>query len=188
MKLRKMEKVREGKYLKNYELTYENKQGREKVFELVSYRNLTGPEDLGRRPSGVSIMATCGERLLLLHEFRMGANRYIYNLCAGMLEPGETLQECIARELYEETGLFVRRIRRILPPSYAAVALSDITNQLAFVEVEGEIGDHTSGNEQIEAALYTREQVRALLETEPFSSRAQMAAYMFCMEDERNGI
>ncbi len=184
MKLLRIEKVREGKYLKNYELTYENKQGREKVYEMVSYRSLSGPEDLGRHPSGVSIVATCGGKLLLLHEFRMGANRFIYNLCAGMLEPGETLEACIARELYEETGLSVKRIKKILPPAYAAVALSDITNQLAFVEVEGEIADHTSGNEQIEPGLYTREQVQALLETEPFSSRAQIAAYLFCVEKE----
>ena len=109
----------------------------------------------------------------------MGVNRYIYNLCAGMIEEGESMEECISRELYEETGLSVKRIRTILPPSFAAVAFSDVKTQIAFVEVEGNFEDHTSDNEQIDAKFYSREEVRELLETEEFSSRAQMAAYFF---------
>ena len=143
MKLLKFEKVRDGKYLKNYEITYLNKQGKEKKFEIVSHNELKDAEDLGSRPSGISIVATCEGRLLLLHEFRMGVNRAIYNLCAGMIEPGETIEECIARELWEETGLKVARINKILPASFAAVAISDTTTYIAFVEAEGSFEDHT---------------------------------------------
>lgn len=174
-----MEKVKDGKYLKNYELTYLNKAGREKKYEIVSRSEIDGPEMLGKRVSGVSIVATYDGKFLLLREFRMGVNRYIYNLCAGMLEDGESMEECIARELYEETGLAVRNIRAILPPSFAAVAFSDVKTQIAFVDVEGDFEDHTSDNEQIDAKFYTKEEVRELLETEEFSSRAQMAAYFF---------
>ena len=174
-----MEKVKDGKYLKNYELTYLNKAGREKKYEIVSRSEITGPEALGKRVSGVSIVAYHENRLLLLREFRMGVNRYIYNLCAGMIEEGESMEECISRELYEETGLSVKKIRTILPPSFAAVAFSDVKTQIAFVEVEGNFEDHTSDNEQIDAKFYSKEEVRELLETEEFSSRAQMAAYFF---------
>lgn len=174
-----MEKVKDGKYLKNYELTYLNKAGREKKYEIVSRSEITGPDALGKRVSGVSIVAYHEDKLLLLREFRMGVNRYIYNLCAGMIEEGESMEECITRELYEETGLSVKKIRTILPPSFAAVAFSDVKTQIAFVEVEGNFEDHTSDNEQIDAKFYSREEVRELLETEEFSSRAQMAAYFF---------
>ena len=174
-----MEKVKDGKYLKNYELTYLNKAGREKKYEIVSRSEITGPEALGKRVSGVSIVAYHEDRLLLLREFRMGVNRYIYNLCAGMIEEGESMEECISRELYEETGWSVKKIRTILPPSFAAVAFSDVKTQIAFVEAEGSFEDHTSDNEQIDAKFYSKEEVRELLETEEFSSRAQMAAYFF---------
>ena len=179
MKLIKFEKVKDGKYLKNYEITYLNKIGREKKYEIVSRRELKSADDLGAKPSGVSIVATHGDKLLLLHEFRMGVNRTVYNLCAGMLEPDESIEECILRELYEETGLKVKHITKILPPSFAAVAISDTTTYIAFVEVEGDFEDHTSENEQIDAKFYTKEEVRELLETEEFSSRAQIAAYFF---------
>lgn len=181
MKLLKLQKVRDGKYLKNYELTYLNKAGREKTYEIVSRRELQSASDLGRNSSGVSIVATCGDRLLLLKEFRMGINQNIYNLCAGMLEEGETLENCIERELYEETGLRLKKIKRVLPASYAAVAISDLKTYIVFAEVEGNIGGHTSPNEEIKADLYSRDEVAALLETEEFSSRAQMAAYFFTL-------
>ena len=179
LELKHFEKVKDGKYLKNYEITYSNKSGKDKKYEIVSRRELASAEDLGTAPSGVSIVATRGDKILLLHEFRMGVNRTIYNLCAGMLEDGESIEECIARELYEETGLSLRKIQKILPPSFAAVAISDTTTYIAFAEVEGDFSDHSSENEQIEAAFYSREEVKELLETESFSSRAQMAAYFF---------
>lgn len=182
MELIRFEKVKDGRYLKNYELTYLNKLGREKKYEIVSRRELAGADDLGSSPSGVSIVATNDDRLLLLHEFRMGVNRSVYNLCAGMLEEGEDIETCIARELYEETGLRVRKIKKILPPSFAAVAFSDTTTYIAFVGVEGDFEDNSSENEQIEAGFYTREEVNALIDSgAPFSSRAQMAAYFFTL-------
>ena len=73
----------------------------------------------------------------------------------------------------------MKSIRKILPPSFAAVAISDMTTYIAFVEATGTIADHTSDNEQIAAAFYTRDEVKALLEAESFSSRAQLASYFF---------
>lgn len=179
MQFIRMEKVKDGKYLKNYELTYLNKAGREKKYEIVSRKELKNEEDIGNKVSGLSIAAVKGQKLLLLKEFRMGINKSIFNLCAGMLEDGETIEECIARELYEETGLKVRRIIDILPASYSAVAISDTKTHIVFVEAEGEFEDHSSDNEMIEAGFYTKEEVSELLKTEEFSSRAQIIAYFF---------
>ena len=100
-------------------------------------------------------------------------------LRAGMLEADETIEECIARELYEETGLKVRRIIDILHPSYAAVAISDTTTYIAFIEAEGDIESHASNNEEIDAKFYSKDQLKAMLETESFSSRAQVCAWFF---------
>lgn len=180
MQFIKLEKVRDGKYLKNYELTYLNKAGKEKKYEMVSRRNLETLEDIGSKASGVSIVAFKDNKLLLLKEFRMSINKSIYNLCAGMLEDTESIEECIKRELFEETGLAVKCIQKILPPSYAAVGISDMQTYIAFVEAEGEFSDHTSDNEMIQPGFYTREEVEQLLEQEEFSSRAQIIAYFFC--------
>ena len=179
MKLIDLKKVKDGKYLKNYELTYINKVGKEKKYEMVSRSEIENIEDIGKRSSGVSIVATCKDKLLLLREFRMGVNREVINLVAGMIEEGEAIEDCIRREVYEETGLSVKKIIKVLPSSFAAVAISDTSTNIAFVEVEGEFCDHTSENEQIKPQFYTKEEVKELLKTEKFSSRAQVIAYMF---------
>ena len=179
MKSIRLEKVKDGKYLKNYEITYLNKAGKEKKYEIVSRKELKDVSDIGRAPSGISIVAFHDGKLLLLREFRMSVNRTIFNLCAGMIEEGESIEECIRRELYEETGLSVKKIRTILPPSYAAVGISDTKTYIAIVDAEGEFSDHTSDNEMIQAQFYSKEEVQKLLETEEFSSRSQIIAYFF---------
>lgn len=180
MKLLNLKKVRDGKYLKDYELTYENKAGKKKIYEIVSLKELSEPKDLGTAVTGVSIAAVHEGKLLLLKEFRMAINCEIYGLCAGHLEENESVEECIQRELYEETGLNLKRIIKIFPPSFSTVTISDAKTQIAFVEVEGMIsGEYMSANEQIKAAFYTPQEVLKLIETETFSSRAQMIAYGF---------
>lgn len=179
MQFIRFEKIKDGTYLKNYEITYLNKSGREKKYEIVSRKEIHSIEELGKHVNGVSIAVTRDDKMLLLREFRMGVNCTIYNLVAGLLEENETIEECIARELFEETGLSVKKINKILPPSFAAVAISDTMTQIAFVEADGEFEDHTSENELIEAAFYSKEEIRQMLETEQFSSRAQVIAYFF---------
>ena len=137
-------------------------------------------DELGEKINGVSIVVFYENKLLLLKEFRMAVNRYIYNLCAGMIEQGETVQETVARELHEETGLFVEEIIDILPPSYAAVGFSDILTHIAIVKAKGELSNEfLSENEDIEARFYDVDEVRELLKTEKFSSRAQVMAYFY---------
>jgi NAD+ diphosphatase len=48
-------------------------------------------------------------RILLARSTRIGAR--FYSVLAGFVEPGETLEECVSREIHEEVGLRVTDIR-----------------------------------------------------------------------------
>jgi NAD+ diphosphatase len=62
------------------------------------------------RVSPAIIVAVVRDRqLLLAHATRFPAK--FYSVLAGFVEPGETLEECVRREVFEETGLQVRNIR-----------------------------------------------------------------------------
>ena len=186
MKLLSMNEIDGGRYLHRYELVYENRAGREKHYEIVSRRAITSPEELGRVSSGISMIVTQNGRMLLLKEFRMAINCSVYNLCAGMMNEGESIEDCVKRELFEETGLKVKEIKKILPASYAAVAISDIMTNIVYVEAEGEIsGEYASANEEIQAAFYDADELMTMLETEAFSSRSQLAAYQFCLSQTK---
>ena len=179
MNPKKLTMTREGKYLKSYVLDYESDDGHKKSYEFVSHRRLNSIEDIGNHVSGVSMCVIKDGKLLLLREFRMAVNRFIYGMCAGMWDEGADLTDCMKRELYEETGLKLKRVLHVLPPSFAAVSMSDIKNQIAIVEAEGDTSNNATYNENISAAFYDKDEVRHLIDTEDFSSRAQVLAYFY---------
>jgi NAD+ diphosphatase len=50
-----------------------------------------------------------GKELLLAHNHRHPAG--FYSVLAGFVEPGESLEECVKREIREEVGIEVKNIR-----------------------------------------------------------------------------
>lgn len=177
MFIKGVRKVREGRFLKDYEIDYVNSMGENRVYDIVSHYDINDVSELGTAVAGVSMAATSGDRLLLLHEMRLPAGHRVYNFCAGYIDPGESVEDCIRRELWEETGLRLVQVKQLLRPAFAAVALSDMKNVMAFVEVEGEIEPHAEADEDIVPGLYTRQQVAELVSTQDFSSRAQAVAW-----------
>src|SRR3954468_22276291 len=57
----------------------------------------------------VPVLRQPGEpaRLVLEKEFRVPVGDYVVGFPAGLLEPGEAVEDCVRRELLEETGLEV---------------------------------------------------------------------------------
>lgn len=51
--------------------------------------------------------------ILLIRQYRHAAGGYIWEVPAGVLEPGESPTTCAARELAEETGATAERIERL---------------------------------------------------------------------------
>ena len=68
-----------------------------------------GLDHYPRTDPAVIVAITDGERLLLGRQASWPARRY--STLAGFVEPGETLEQAIAREVMEESGVRVRRSR-----------------------------------------------------------------------------
>ena len=62
-----------------------------------------------RLAPAVMVLIRDGTRLLLARSARFPPN--MYSALAGFVEPGETIEECIAREVLEEVGLQVKSLR-----------------------------------------------------------------------------
>ena len=78
--LNSMIKNRNTRFLKSYTLNYTNTEGNEKLYEMVSNFDYEKPEEIGQNASGVVIVGFRDDELLLLREFRMGVNQFIYNM------------------------------------------------------------------------------------------------------------
>lgn len=78
------------------------------------------------RHNGSAVMMAVDEkgRILLVRQYRLPARRYLWELPAGRLDPGETVLKAARRELEEETGYRARRWRKLVSfwasPGYVA--------------------------------------------------------------------
>ena len=171
-----------GKFISRYDLVYETANGRRKVYEMISRRDqIASPEELNKLdPQAVIIIVYDDEgRILLNHEFRMAPGGWLYNFPAGLIDEGETAQEAAKRELWEETGLNLDEITDIIGRSYSAIGFSDESTLTVIGKASGNFAQSSSDEEEIEAGWYTKEEVRALLKTQPFAARTQAWCYLW---------
>ena len=184
MKFIKIEKKEPGKYINRFDVYYETPDGREKVYEMISRdKELRSFEDLAEKPVAAVVLimhSSDGERVLLNREFRMACGDYVYNFPAGLIEPGEALEEAAARELFEETGLHIDGITDVIGESFSAVGFSNEKNKCIVGTASGVISrDHAEPSEDIEPGWFTKEEVAALLKTERFAARTQAYCYLW---------
>ena len=189
MKLKNFKMTKNGNYLNNYELTYINKAGNDKVYEMVSREKYKNTNDIGKNTAGVIIAAFTDdkeEKILLVKEFRMGVNEYVYAFPAGLTDDGETAEQTAKRELKEETGMEISKITDVLRPAYSCTGITDEKTVIVFCKVKGKIEDCTFDDEDITARLYTKEEVKALLANETFSARTQAICYLWIKDGKIN--
>ncbi len=183
MKLQKIEKKWEGKYITRYDLTYETQDGKEKVYEMISRdSNMDSTDKLhNEKPDAVVMIMhdVTGEKILLNREFRLAVDREVINFPAGLVDPGETPLQSAKRELWEETGLTLTKVKDVIDKSFGATGFSNETNFVVVGVAEGEFAPSTSNVEEIKAAWYTKEQVRKLLRTDYFAARTQAYCYLW---------
>lgn len=185
-----IELVSDG-WIKKYVLTYEMPDGSEYRYESVSRKGLDAyrAQLLGNaagrtpEPDAVCIVPVLpDDSLLLIREFRYPVNASVIAFPAGLVEPGETLADCVDRELREETGYRLRRAfdRDPLMPlpqsGYSSVGMAEENVRVVIAYVEPD-GDAQPGEgEFIEHFTLTRDQVGPFLDTnrELIGTRCQL--------------
>ena len=114
-----------------------------------------GTHHFPRTDPAVIMLVTLGDRALLGHARRF-ADATMYSTLAGFVEPGESLEEAVAREVFEEAG--VRVVRARYHSSQPWPFPSSI--MLGFhAEAEGE-AIRVDGDELTDARWFTRAQIR----------------------------
>jgi ADP-ribose pyrophosphatase len=67
-----------------------------------------------QHPGSAVVMPVDGrKRVLLVRQYRLPARRYLWELCAGRIDPGETALQAARRELSEETGYRARKFQKL---------------------------------------------------------------------------
>jgi len=185
MRVLQVRKLTDEKWLNLFEASFEHNghQGR----WLFASRK-ADPKEAGQRADAVIIVPVLlagGQppRLVLVREFRVAVNGYIYGFPAGLLEKGEPIDECIRRELAEETGLELVRVKRLSGGLYSSAGLTDEAVVVAFVDVRAVdgIGPQLEESEDLEVVLLDHDGVRRLCDDPAahFDARCWMALYLY---------
>ncbi len=117
-------------------------------------------------------------RLVVIKTFRVPVGGYVYELPAGLVDDGEAIEKTVRRELREETGLQVAKIREVSTPLYSSSGLTDETATIVIVEARRtKMGkQQLEGSEDIEAILLDHSQACKLLK-----SKVRMDVRLWCM-------
>lgn len=139
-----------------------------KLFRVVE-EEATDPSgfDIQRaivRHPGSAVMLAADEkgRVLLVRQFRLPAAKYLWELPAGRLDPGETPLQAARRELREETGLRARKWKRLAQfwpsPGYVGERMT------IFLATELKQGEpQPMEDERIECRWFTRRELDGMM-------------------------
>lgn len=183
MEFKSIEKKGGGKFLHRYDLHYTGTLGEERTYEMVSRNaDIESFEQLVDHPADAVVMIITdrsNEHMVLIHEYRMELGQKIYGLPGGLIDPGETPEDCARRELKEETGLDLVEIKEILPAAACTVGIGDERTICIFASAEGGFHPDRATGEEIEARWYSREEIIERQKTTLFGSWALAYSWMW---------
>ena len=116
-----------------------------------------GRVEYPRTDPAVIVAVSDGERLLLGRQASWPARRY--STLAGFVEPGESLEAAIAREVWEESRVRVRRARYLASQPWPFPG----SLMLGFVADAEADAPQTAQDELEDARWFSRDEVRAAL-------------------------
>jgi len=172
-KVTKLNALVETRYLSLYEAEYENKVGNMRTWTVASRKDNDTLqkqffENKKDTTDGVIIAAYHKEKnkLVIIKQFRIPLNDYVYELPAGLIDPGDDANITIGRELMEETGLKIIDVikNRGTEKVYVSAGMTDESLSLVYCTCNGEISDeHLEDDECIEAMLVSQEEAKELV-------------------------
>ncbi|MBP5562253.1 MAG: NUDIX hydrolase [Muribaculaceae bacterium] len=127
-------------------------------------------------PAWVNVLAiTADDKFVFIRQYRHAFDEVLTELCAGVVEEGETPLEAARRELLEETGYGGGEWSLAMTIGQNPSICDNLTYCFTAVGVE-RLGDQNlDAGEDIEVVLLSRDEVRALLERDEMK-QALMAA------------
>ena len=174
-----IEKTTDNRFLNMYDLHYENKLGEKKLYHVASRGKDAEHLKMKTRvnkPDGVIIYSIYGEkrdRMVLVRQYRLSIDDYIYELPAGLVDEGETYAQAGARELKEETGLDFEPLQvdeMYHKPFFTTIGMTDESCATVYGYAAGTVSaEGLEANEQLEVVLADREEIRRILKEENVS-------------------
>ncbi len=185
-KILKIVQQTKQKFLNMFEFTVEDRSGRVHPYYVAS--RATDADALkavtkDNPADGVIIYAVHKqdevERIVMIRQFRYAIGDYIYELPAGLVDPGENYKTSAVREMLEETGLTFEPMEHdacYSEPFFTTIGMTDESCRTVFGRAYGNPSNALQEeSEDIEVVFVDRAQAKEILSTKRV---ALMAAYL----------
>lgn len=172
IKVKKIITIADTPYLKIYNAEYTNKFGATKNWSIASRKPL---KDMNKiffegeegKIDAVIIVATHidEEKLVVIKQFRIPLNDYVYEVPAGLIDAGEDFETTVRRELKEETGLDLVEIdyKKTKAKAYISTGMTDESVALVYCTCRGvATTDNLEDDEDIEVMLVSKEEAKKI--------------------------
>jgi ADP-ribose diphosphatase len=128
--------------------------------------------------SAVVMPVDAKNRVLLVRQYRLPVERYVWEIPAGKMDAGETVLQAAKRELTEETGLRASKWKKLVTffPSPGYVQ-EKMTIFLATGLTEGE--SSPMDDERIETRWFSRRELGEMIRSNKIIDGKTMLAYFY---------
>ncbi len=161
------------KFLNMYDVDYVNKIGNSKKWTSVSRVSLKEYENrlLTHNTTTDAVLIAPyhieKEKLVLVKQYRVPLNHYIYEIPAGLVDNNEDIENCVKRELLEETGLELVEIKKVFKNIYLSPGITDECASLVFCTCKGDISyDHLQEDEDLTIHMYSQDEIDDIIKNE----------------------
>ena len=161
------------KFLNMYDVDYVNKIGNSKKWTSVSRVSLKEYENrllIHNTTTDAVLIAPYHiekEKLVLVKQYRVPLNHYIYEIPAGLVDNNEDIENCVKRELFEETGLELVEIKKVFKNIYLSPGITDECASLVFCTCKGDISyDYLQEDEDLTIHMYSQDEIDDIIKNE----------------------
>lgn len=193
-KIQSLKPLLETQFISLYDVEYKNKKGQEKHWMVSSRKNKEDLEKvyLENEDDKIDAVVICAlhkseNKLVLINQYRVPINKYIYELPAGLVDNDEDIETSVRRELKEETGLELISINKINSKDklYLSPGMTDESVAFVYCLCDGELSDiYQEDDEDIKPFLISKEDAKNILENE---GSIDIKAYLILQMFEKLG-
>ena len=189
-KIQSLKSLVETKFVSLYDVEYKNKNGEKKHWMVSSRKDKEELEKiyLENKEDKVDAVVICAfhkseNKLVLINQYRVPINKYIYELPAGLVDNNENIETSVRRELKEETGLDLISINKINSKDklYLSPGMTDESVAFVYCLCDGQLSDkYQEEDEDIKPLLISKEEAKNILESkDSIDIKAYLILQMF---------